>query len=337
MPAKNTNPQSTSKKKTTRAKKPPVIDQQETIILADALAVDKSTKINRKTLFDILENEKNKRLKYMTVPRKVASLLKSIARWKRKKDGHENDQNELGEIISVKNVSKYYVIGNVITKVLDNIHLSINKGEFVLLLGVSGGGKSTLLNLISGLDRVSKGQIIINNHTLPYMSDREITNLRRRDISFIFQNYNLLENLNAFDNVMTGAFLQKDPERKVDVNALFNEFDMQEEIQKFPSQLSGGQQQRISIMRALAKNAKIIFADEPTGALDEGTTRVVLNALWNVNKKLGTTVVMVSHNPAMQPMASKTVLVQKGKIAKIIINEKPTEPDKLGLYPLDEK
>ncbi|MCS4536575.1 MULTISPECIES: ABC transporter ATP-binding protein [unclassified Mycoplasma] len=287
-------------------------------------------KITTKNIFEIADSIGEARS--FVVPSRVARFLKRIAKYKRKKDGKEKDQNTNDNIIEVRNVSKYYVTANVVTKVLKHINLEIKRGEIVLILGVSGGGKSTLLNLISGLDRPTLGDIIVDNINLPYHSDRTLTKFRRDSVSFIFQNYNLLENLNTFDNIMTGVWLQKDKSRRLDLTELLNTYGMGDQINKFPSQMSGGQQQRVSIMRALAKNAPIIFADEPTGALDEQTTRIVLNSLYNINRDLKTTVVMVSHNPAMSAMCHRVVHIDKGVIKKIDINKNPLHPDKIGLY-----
>lgn len=287
------------------------------------------TKITKQNVLEIFEKSGKRNI---TAPWSAYSYIRRIGRRKRKKDGNENLTNSTGNIIEVQNVTKIYSTGNVLTRVLNNINLEIKAGEIVLILGISGGGKSTLLNLISGLDRPTKGNIIVANKNLPYMSDREITKLRRDKVSFIFQNYNLLENLNAFDNVMTGAWLQKDLSRRLNLTDLFKEYGMSDEINKFPTEMSGGQQQRVSIMRALSKNAEIIFADEPTGALDEQTTRIVLNSLYKANRDWKTTVIMVSHNPAMSAMCHKVVHIEKGNIVRIDINENPLHPDQIGLY-----
>lgn len=294
------------------------------------LEIEKNIKITKDNVFELLDRDSSK--KNIIVPKKVRKLLTKLAKKKRKKDGNESLKNEEGNVIEVKNVSKYYVNGNIVTRVLKDVSIEIKKGELMLIYGVSGGGKSTLLNLISGLDRPSKGQVIACDNNLPYMSNSQLTLFRRKHVSFIFQNYNLLANLNAFDNVQTGAYLQKNPAKKVDVVELFKKFEMDEEISKFPAQMSGGQQQRVSIMRALAKNADIIFADEPTGALDEATTKIVLRFLYNINKETGATVVMVSHNPVMAQMADRIIHVVKGRIAKVEVNQKTIHPDDIELF-----
>lgn len=299
-------------------------DQFETV------EINKETKLTPKNVFELLD--KNSKNKNIVVSKKIYRLLNKINKYKRKKDDNFSLKNEEDKVIEVKNVSKYYVNDNVVTRVLKDVSMDVKKGELMLIFGISGGGKSTLLNLISGLDRPSKGDVIVCDNNLPYLSDSQLTLFRRKHVSFIFQNYNLLANLNAYDNVDTGAYLQKDSSKKVNIEDLFKRFEMEEEMLKFPSQMSGGQQQRVSIMRALAKNSEIIFADEPTGALDESTTRIVLKLLYEINKETGATIVMVSHNPLMAAMADRVVHVVKGRIDKIEINKNPIHPDKLDLF-----
>ncbi|WP_322908299.1 ABC transporter ATP-binding protein [Mycoplasmopsis felis] len=284
-------------------------------------------KITKKNVFDYLDSESN--VSIINVDNSIARILRKVGNKKRKKDKNINLTNSENAIIEVKNVSKYYLSGNSVTKVLKNVSLTINKGDFVMIFGKSGGGKSTLLNLISGLDRPSKGDVIVCNKNLPYYSDLQLTLFRRKHVSFIFQNYNLLQNLSGYDNVQTGSYLQKDKNLKLDIDKLFSEFELEGVKDKYPSQMSGGQQQRISILRALAKNSEIIFADEPTGALDEKTTGVVLSYLYDINQKYGTTIVMVTHNPNIEAIANKIVFVKEGKISKIKTNPNPVHPSRL--------
>ncbi|WLP85544.1 ABC transporter ATP-binding protein [Mycoplasma seminis] len=298
---------------------------EEEVVLTKKTA---DTKITVKNVFEVLDSDggANK----ITVDRSIAKKLRKAANRKRPADDHKELKNSEGSIIEVKDVSKYYLSGNTVTRVLKNISLDIKKGEFVMIFGKSGGGKSTLLNLISGLDRPSRGDVIVCDNNLPYMSDNQLTLFRRQHVSFIFQNYNLLQNLNGYDNVETGAWLQKDKEKQLDIDKLFEEFDIVDIKNKFPSQMSGGQQQRISILRALAKNAEIIFADEPTGALDEATTEIVLSYLYEINKKYGTTIVMVTHNPLVEPIADRIFHVKKGRISKIKANKETIHPKDLN-------
>ncbi|MDO6826392.1 ABC transporter ATP-binding protein [Mesomycoplasma ovipneumoniae] len=246
-----------------------------------------------------------------------AKQLKLI-RWAndtpRVKVGKIQDTNLPGSIIDFKNVSKYYLFGSVVTKVFSDISFSVAEGDFAILNGKSGSGKSTILNLMSGLDRATEGDIVVDSVNLAYLKNSELTKFRRQKVSFIFQSYNLLGNINGYDNVQVGAYLQGDKTKLLDIQDLFTEFELDDIKFKFPSQMSGGQQQRISILRALVKNAKIIFADEPTGALDENNTNIVLRILKYINKKYKTTIVMVSHDPQMQPLADLIININNGKL-----------------------
>ncbi|QKT05732.1 ABC transporter ATP-binding protein [Mycoplasma sp. OR1901] len=288
---------------------------------------DLNQKINRKNVFEVLDSDTNSTK--MIVDRSIARKLNKAANRRRPKDEFKTLKNDPGKIIEVRNVSKYYLSGNTVTRVLKNVSLSINKGEFVMIFGKSGGGKSTLLNLISGLDRPSRGNIIVCDTNLPYLNDLQLTLFRRKNVSFIFQNYNLLQNLSGYDNVETGAYLQKDKDKRLNIDQLFKDFDMEDVKNKYPSQMSGGQQQRISILRALSKNSDIIFADEPTGALDDKTTKLVLSYLYDINKKYGITIVMVTHNQYIERIADKVIHVRNGKITGETINSNPTHPNLL--------
>ncbi|WP_373436267.1 ABC transporter ATP-binding protein [Metamycoplasma equirhinis] len=246
----------------------------------------------------------------------------------RKKDANFHKKNAKNFIVEVENVEKTYLSGNVATDVLKGINLQIERGEIAILYGKSGSGKSTLLNIISALDRPTNGSVIVNNVNLPYLSDAKQTLFRRENISFIFQNYNLLQNLNSYDNVETGAFLQKDKSKHLNIKQLFKEFDLEECMYKYPSQMSGGQQQRVSILRAIAKNAEIIVADEPTGALDEKTGSIVLKILQQINQKYGTTIIIVSHDPDVAAMADKVIYLELGNIKEIKKQERKWLIDK---------
>jgi putative ABC transport system ATP-binding protein len=231
-----------------------------------------------------------------------------------KKDPNKNLVNKEGNIIDIYDLNKYYVSGGNSTQVLTNLNLSIKRGEFVVLFGKSGSGKTTLLNLISGLDRPTTGNLVVCDKNLPYLSNNELTTFRRENLSFIFQSYNLLTNLSGYDNVETGAYLQKDKNKKPDIQQMFQDFDLLDVIHKYPSQMSGGQQQRISILRALAKSSEIIFADEPTGALDKKTGTIVMELLRKINQELGKTIIMVSHDPDVVIYATRVIKLSKSKI-----------------------
>lgn len=233
------------------------------------------------------------------------------------KSSKKISKNTADNIIEFFKVSKYYLFGSVVAEVFKDISFSIKRGEFAILYGKSGSGKSTILNLMSGLDRASGGDIVVANENLSYLTNAQLTEFRRDNISFIFQNYNLLQNINGYDNVQVGSHLQKDKDKKIDIAQLFKEFEVDEIKFKYPSQMSGGQQQRISILRALAKNGEIIFADEPTGALDEKNTAIVLKVLKYINEKYKTTIVMVSHDISMIPLADRIIKLEN-KQANII-------------------
>ncbi|EFF41161.1 ABC transporter ATP-binding protein [Mycoplasmopsis alligatoris] len=287
------------------------------------------TKITKHNVFEVLDQDGG--VKQSKVARNLTRILKRSSNIKRKKDENKGLVNSENAIIEVKNVSKYYLSGDVVTRVLKNINLTINRGEIVVIVGTSGGGKSTLLNLISGLDRPSKGDVIVNNVNLPYLSDSQLTHFRRKNVCFIFQNYNLLQNLSGYDNVETGSYLQKDPNKKFNITELFEQFDLVDVMDKYPSQMSGGQQQRISVLRALAKNSDIVFADEPTGALDNKTTEVVLTALYDMNKKYGSTIIIVTHNPDIEKIATTVVRINNGRIQSLKKNKKPLHPSKIEI------
>ena len=251
---------------------------------------------------------------------KMVRQIKREANRKRRRDQFKHLQNHNNYIIEVQNLGKNFVSsGQVITRVLDNLNLQINRGEFVVLYGKSGSGKSTLLNILSGLDRPSWGHVVVANRNLPYLSNRELTKFRREHLSFIFQQYHLLNNITGFENVETGAYLKRNKGGSTKIQAqeikqLFAQFDLLDVIDKFPTQMSGGQQQRISIMRALSKDADIIFADEPTGALDQKTSLIVIKCLQQINQKFNKTIVMVSHDPTIAQYASRVITLEHGKI-----------------------
>lgn len=285
-------------------------------------------KVNTKNIFSLI-NEQEKSV--LEIPPKIIRIINKANKRPRNKDEEVNLTNTEGNIVDVNNVTKYYLTGNVLTNVLKNISFTIKQGEYVVIYGKSGSGKSTLLNLLSGLDRASNGSVVVNNINLPYLSDAKLTKFRRNNVSFIFQSYNLLQNLTGYDNVLSGAYLQKDKSKRLDIHELFKEYELEDVKYKFPAQMSGGQQQRISILRALAKNAQIIFADEPTGALDTDTTKIVLESLHKINKEYGTTIIMVSHDKEIEKVADKVIYISKGNIRDIKINKKPLKPSEIKL------
>lgn len=229
-------------------------------------------------------------------------------------------------ILELKEVSKIYHYGTVDVLALDAVNLKIQKGEIIVILGPSGSGKTTLLNVLSGLDSPTSGHIIFEGQDIASYSERKITKFRKDYLGFIFQTYNLLEHLNVRENVLVGAKLGKNKE---DVDSIIEVVGLEKHKNKYMYELSGGEQQRVSIARALAKKPEIMFADEPTGALDEKTGKIILETLIHANEKLGTTMIIVTHNPGIALIGDRVLHVNSGKIDKIIVNEKRTSPQEI--------
>ena len=232
---------------------------------------------------------------------------------------------EKNVILKLEDVSKKYRYGDQIVTALDNVNLEIRTGEIIVILGPSGAGKTTLLNVLSGLDRPSEGKIIFDGRDIAKYSESKITKFRKDNLGFIFQTYNLLEHLNVYENVMVGASLGKN-KNKEHINKIIDVVGLSKHKKKYMHELSGGEQQRVSIARAIVKNPKIMFADEPTGALDEKTGKKVLETLVKVNETLGTTMIIVTHNPGIAKIGDRILHVNSGKIDKVLINEKRTKP-----------
>ena len=226
-------------------------------------------------------------------------------------------------LIEIKNVYKVYKTGKIKTTVLNDINLNIKEGEILVILGPSGSGKTTLLNVVSGLDKITKGEIKYNGKTISKYSDRKMTKFRKKNLGFIFQTYNLLEHLNVYENVLVGSSLGKS---KIDIDSIIETVGLKKHKKKYMHELSGGEQQRVSIARALAKLPKVMFCDEPTGALDEKTGKVVLESLVEANKKIGTTMIIVTHNPGIAQIGDRVIKMNSGKIIEEIVNKKRTNP-----------
>ena len=222
--------------------------------------------------------------------------------------------------IEFKNVSKIYHMGEVEIKALDDISFEIEKGEFVVVLGASGAGKTTILNILGGMDTSTKGEIIIDGEDIAGYTEKQLTDYRRFDIGFVFQFYNLVQNLTAKENVDLALQISKDP---LDSRTVLGMVGLKNRMNNFPSQLSGGEQQRVAIARAVAKNPKLLLCDEPTGALDYVTGKQVLKVLQDMNRDHGMTVVMITHNSALADMGEKIIRVKSGKIESVEINENP--------------
>ncbi len=222
-------------------------------------------------------------------------------------------------LIEFKDVTKEYRIGEQIIRAVDGINFEIMAGEFVVILGPSGAGKSTLLNLLGGMDTATGGSIIVDDLNLAGLNDRQMTAYRRREVGFIFQFYNLIPTLTAWENV---ALIREVTKDSLDAREILNQVGLGERLNLFPAQLSGGEQQRVSIARALCKNPKLLLCDEPTGALDSETGAVILTLLQGVSKQEGHTVVVVTHNTLMAPLADRVIKLRNGQITEISCNEK---------------
>jgi len=229
-------------------------------------------------------------------------------------------------LMKVDNVSKTYTMGEVQVSALNNACLDIYAGEFLVILGPSGSGKSTLLNIIGGMDRSDTGEIWINGSDLCQADDRKLTLYRRKQVGFIFQFYNLISDLTAIDNVNLAAELVED---SLDSKDLLAQIGMEDRIKHFPSQLSGGEQQRVSVARAIVKKPLLLLCDEPTGALDFNTGRSILKLLKDINTRLKSTVIIVTHNTAIGDMADRVIRMRSGSIADITVNETPLLPERI--------
>lgn len=221
-------------------------------------------------------------------------------------------------MITMTNVTKTYKTGDVETYALKDVNLTIEEGEFVVILGPSGSGKSTLLNVISGLDTVTSGEITFKGEPLTNLDEEEITAFRRKHLGFIFQQYNLLQNLNVYENIQIGSDIGTAP---LDIAELLEKVGLEKARNKYPSQLSGGEQQRVSIVRSLAKNPDIIFCDEPTGSLDEENSKKILQLLQNLNEDYNKTVIVITHNLGIAEMADKVIKMNSGQITEVTLNE----------------
>ena len=222
--------------------------------------------------------------------------------------------------IEFKNVSKIYQTGEVEIKAVDNISFPINRGEFVVIVGPSGAGKTTVLNILGGMDTPTSGVINVDGIDIAEFDEKELTAYRRDDVGFVFQFYNLVPNLTAYENVELATQICKNP---VDAEIMLAEVGLASRKDNFPSQLSGGEQQRVSIARAIAKNPKLLLCDEPTGALDYITGKSILKLLQDMCREKGMTVIVITHNSALMPMADKIIKINDGKIEKIFLNQDP--------------
>lgn len=228
--------------------------------------------------------------------------------------------------IEFKDVVKEFKVGESKIRALDGANFKINKGELVVIVGPSGAGKTTTLNILGGMDLPTSGEVIIDGKHVENYSGKELTYYRREDIGFVFQFYNLIQNLTAIENVELATQICKEP---LDPKKVIEDVGLKERKLNFPSQLSGGEQQRVAIARAIAKNPKILLCDEPTGALDYNTGKQILKLLQDTCRKEKMTVIIITHNSAIAPMADKIIHFKNGKSENIVINENPTSIDEI--------
>lgn len=228
--------------------------------------------------------------------------------------------------VKLENITKIYHMGEVEIRAVDGIDFSIEKGEFVVIVGPSGAGKTTVLNILGGMDTASSGRISVDGQDITKYSARQLTGYRRDDIGFVFQFYNLIPNLTALENVEMALQICKNP---LDAKTVLKEVGLEQRMDNFPAQLSGGEQQRVSIARALAKNPKLLLCDEPIGALDYNTGKAILKILQDMCREKGMTVIVITHNSALAPMADRLIKIKNGKVSSMKINENPVSIDEI--------
>lgn len=228
--------------------------------------------------------------------------------------------------IQLNNLRKEFKSGNTTIVANDDINFSLEKGRLLIIVGASGAGKTTLLNLLGGMDKATSGDIIIDGKNLANLDDKSLTEYRRDDVGFVFQHYNLIPNLTAIENVEMASEISSNP---LDPEETLKEVGLSNRLNNFPSQLSGGEQQRVAIARALAKNPKLLLCDEPTGALDYETGKNILKLLEKACHEMGATVVIITHNSLIKPMADQVIEIRDGKIVEDYINNNPLPVDEI--------
>lgn len=244
----------------------------------------------------------------------------------RKESKMAKDRDFEKDFVRLKNVSKIYRMGEVEIRAVDNIEFAIDKGEFVVVVGPSGAGKTTVLNILGGMDTVTSGDVLVDGENIAKYSQRKLTGYRRDDIGFVFQFYNLVPNLTSLENVELAMQICKNP---LDAGEVLREVGLEERMGNFPAQLSGGEQQRVSIARALAKNPKLLLCDEPTGALDYQTGKAILKLLQDMCRQKGMTVIVITHNSALTPMADRVIHIKNGTVSAMEMNEYPTPVEEI--------
>ena len=230
------------------------------------------------------------------------------------------------EFVKLQDITKVYKMGEVEIRAADNINFSINKGEFAVIVGPSGAGKTTVLNILGGMDTATDGTLTVDGEEITAYNAKQLTGYRREDIGFVFQFYNLVPNLTALENVELALQICRDP---LDAREVLQEVGLGDRLDNFPAQLSGGEQQRVSIARALAKNPKLLLCDEPTGALDYNTGKAILKLLQNMCRERGMTVIVITHNQALAPMADRLIHIKNGQVSQMELNENPMSIDEI--------
>ncbi|CUX45035.1 ABC transporter ATP-binding protein [Clostridium sp. C105KSO13] len=232
----------------------------------------------------------------------------------------------MGSFVKLEDVTKVYKTGEVEIHAVDGIDFAIKKGELVIIVGPSGAGKTTVLNILGGMDSATSGKITVDGADITDYNAKQLTGYRREDIGFVFQFYNLVPNLTALENVELALQICKEP---LDAGKVLEEVGLGERLNNFPAQLSGGEQQRVSIARALAKNPKLLLCDEPTGALDYNTGRSILKLLQNMCRERGMTVIIITHNSALAPMGDRLIKIKNGKVSHMEENKTPVSIDEI--------
>ena len=228
--------------------------------------------------------------------------------------------------VSLQDVYKTYQMGEMTINAADGVSFDIEKGEFAVILGPSGAGKTTVLNILGGMDTATSGKVLVDGQDIAQYTNRRLTQYRRDDIGFVFQFYNLVQNLTALENVELALQISKDP---LDAQTVLEEVGLSDRAGNFPARLSGGEQQRVSIARALAKNPKLLLCDEPTGALDYQTGEAILKLLQDTCRTRSMTVAVITHNSAIAPMADRVIEIKNGKCVRVRMNENPVPVEQI--------
>lgn len=232
----------------------------------------------------------------------------------------------MNEFVKLQDITKIYKMGEIEIRAADGIDFFVRKGEFVVIVGPSGAGKTTVLNILGGMDTATDGTLLVDGENITQYNARQLTEYRREDIGFVFQFYNLVPNLTALENVELALQICRNP---LDAKEVLEEVGLGDRLNNFPAQLSGGEQQRVSIARALAKNPKLLLCDEPTGALDYNTGKAILKLLQNMCRERGMTVIVITHNQALAPMADRLIHIKNGRVSRMETNDHPVSIDEI--------